>query len=132
MAADDTVTWGEVCKSVSYRDGLYRVCKDKVSDFNGFPFAPNTPGLSSEGAEPDFASQLARSAKPIPPPPAAEWEPEDEPSFARQMLDALSVERLAVYGILGAVVWYFFLRKEGSAAPQAQQNATPVTSSKAA
>jgi hypothetical protein len=129
MAADDTVTWGEVCKSVSYRDGLYRTCKDKVPDFNGFQ---DTPMPEGDTPAPDFSAQLARSARPIPPPPPAGWEPDDEPGFIQQMFGEMNVERLAVYGILGAVIWYFFLRKDGEQAAAQPQTAAPVTSSKAA
>lgn len=130
MAADETTTWGEVCKRVGLRDNLYRTCRDKVPDFSGFQSPYDAVPGQPTGDE-DFDSQLARRAQPIPPPPPAGWEP--EPEFLGGVLGDINLEMILVYGGLAAAVWWFFFRKEGAApAPQQQPAQTPVTATKAA
>lgn len=114
MAAEEPTTWGEVCKKVGFRDNLYRVCRDKVPEFNGFA-AGAFDDRGSEHGDPDFSSQLAKSALPIPPAPPKDWEPEPE-GFLGGMFEDLTAEKVVMYGGLAALLWYFFLRKDPSVA----------------
>jgi hypothetical protein len=114
MAAEDSTTWGEVCKNVGFRDNLYRVCRDKVPDFTG------TAGLAVRSAEDDrdFDKQLSKRALPIPEPPGADWEPEDDGNFFSEMFEDFTAEKLVIYGGLAAAIWWFFLREDPAKAAQ--------------
>jgi hypothetical protein len=126
MAAEEPTTWGEVCKNVSYRDGLYRTCKDKIPEFNGFAAGAFDDRGPEPEQGPDFGSQLARSAQPIPAPPPQDWEPEPE-NFLGEMFGDLTAEKVVMYGGIAALIWYFFFRKEqapAAAAPAADKDVT--------
>ena len=129
MAAEDPTTWGEVCKNVGFSDNLYRTCRKNVPEFNGFAGGGAPP---QEPPGPDFGVQLAGSALPVPPPPPADWQPEaGDSGFMEGMFGDLTPEKIAMYGGVAALIWWFFMRNKNEA-PAATTEQKPVTSPKAA
>lgn len=108
MAADERTTWGEVCERVNFRDGLYSVCRKKVPGFTGLGAFDAVPDVEDE---PEFSTQLARSALPVPPPPPDDWEEEPE-GILENILNGDTGRYLLYGGAAAAVVlvWWFYLR----------------------
>ena len=130
MAAEEQTTWGEVCSKVGFSDNLYQTCRDKVPGYTG---TPNSAFDSVEDVEEeDFGKALRKSAKPVPAPPAADWQPEPEGFF-----EALKSNKMLMYGGIGGIAALaFWLMRSRSRAPQQASQQAPalrgVTRSKAA
>ena len=136
MAENETVAWSEVCQKVSFGDGLYQSCRDKVKGFSGLD--------NSAYDDVDFDQQLTGSALSVPEPPPGDLPRQREglfgPMAVREETDTdaaffSDVPKMAIYAGLAAVVW-FLLRKKAQpvaatedAAPPAE---TPVTGDQAA
>jgi len=114
MAADEQTTWGDVCKKVGFSDNLYQTCRDKVPGYAGAPNnAFDDVGDDEDGV--DFNKALAKSAKPVPPPPAADWKHEPEGFF-----EALQSNKMLMYGGGAAALLTLFLLWKRFSAPVKQ------------
>jgi len=127
-------SWGEVCQKVSYGDGLYMTCREKVTGFDGFQ-----NNAFDQGAPEDFTAAISKTAVNVPEPPQMPARHQAEPqelegggSFLEDVMD----NKMLLYGGIALVVYLVFLRGKQEIAttdsgvePVAN---TPVTTTKAA
>jgi len=118
MAADETTTWGEVCKKVGFSDNLYRTCREKVSGFDGLGLG----GLDEMDPDDDydFDAEIKGHLQPIPEPPGSDWTPPPEADPAKWIM----------YGMAALFAGAILLGGKKSAGGQTAS--TGVTSPKAA
>lgn len=112
MAAEDTITWGEVCKQVGFADNLYRTCREKVPGFDGFQEMEDEDDF-------DFDAEIKDHLQPIPEPPPADWKAPDEPDYGKWLM----------YGVGALFAGSLLLGKKGASA---KKPSSRVTSPKAA
>jgi hypothetical protein len=113
MAKAGTVTWAEVCQKVRLGDGLYSTCREKVTEYKGYPDLASPPPADTA----DFSERIARTAVPIPEPPPADWHqpaplgmPEAHGQLSEVMMTALPTKLL--WGALGALVLLLLMSKK--------------------
>lgn len=122
-SAADKLSWGEICKKVSFQDGLYRDCRKNDPSYTGFEnsffdasaFEGEDDGYDEADDALPLGRRLAKHALPIPKAPPKDWV--YEPEGVLEQIMAGSLGKYLIYGSAAAVlagIWYFWLRPAGA------------------